>query len=63
MRGPNGAGGEFLMAASVQNLRKLANLIPEPTHHCGAAHADRYSVSDKVMVHDRIEATCGSTSR
>jgi transposase len=31
LRGPNGARDEFLLAASVQNLRKLAKLIPEPT--------------------------------
>ena len=31
LRGPNGAHDEFLLAATVQNLRKLAKLIPEPT--------------------------------
>jgi hypothetical protein len=31
LRGPNGARDEFLLAATVQNLRKLAKLIPEPT--------------------------------
>jgi transposase len=31
LRGPNGARDEFLLAASVQNLRKLAKLIPAPT--------------------------------
>jgi Transposase DDE domain len=31
LRGPNGARDEFLLAASVQNLRKLAKLIPDPT--------------------------------
>jgi hypothetical protein len=31
LRGPNGAHDEFLLAASVQNLRKLAKLLPEPT--------------------------------
>ena len=29
-RGPNGAKDEFLLAATAQNLRKLANLIPLP---------------------------------
>jgi hypothetical protein len=30
LRGPNGAKDEFLLAATAQNLRKLANLRPEP---------------------------------
>jgi hypothetical protein len=30
LRGPNGAKDEFLMAATAQNLRKLAKLIPMP---------------------------------
>ena len=30
LRGPNGAKDEFLLAATVQNLRKLAKLRPEP---------------------------------
>ena len=30
LRGPNGAKDEFLLAASAQNLRKLAKLIPVP---------------------------------
>src|SRR5665213_274444 len=30
LRGPNGARDEFLLAATVQNLRKLAKLIPIP---------------------------------
>ena len=28
LRGPNGARDEFLLAATAQNLRKLAKLIP-----------------------------------
>jgi len=31
LRGPNGAKDEFLLAATAQNLRKLAKLIPIPT--------------------------------
>lgn len=31
LRGPNGARDEFHLAATVQNLRKLAKLIPVPT--------------------------------
>ncbi len=31
MRGPNGARDEFHMAATAQNLRKMAKLIPMPT--------------------------------
>jgi hypothetical protein len=30
-RGPTGARDEFLLAATAQNLRKLAKLIPDPT--------------------------------
>ena len=30
LRGPSGAQDEFLLAATVQNLRKLAKLIPLP---------------------------------
>ena len=30
LRGPNGAHDEFLLAATAQNLRKLAKLIPVP---------------------------------
>ena len=30
LRGPNGAHDEFLLAATAQNLRKLAMLIPAP---------------------------------
>lgn len=30
LRGPNGARDEFLLAATAQNLRKLAKLIPQP---------------------------------
>lgn len=31
LRGPTGAQNEFLLAATVQNLRKLAKLVPTPT--------------------------------
>jgi hypothetical protein len=31
LRGPSGARDEFLLAATAQNLRKLAKLIPLPT--------------------------------
>src|SRR4249920_3272005 len=30
LRGPNGARDEFLLAATAQNLRKLAKLVPTP---------------------------------
>ena len=30
LRGPNGARDEFLLAATAQNLRKLAKLVPVP---------------------------------
>ena len=32
LRGPNGAKDEFLFAATAQNLRKMAKLIPMPMH-------------------------------
>ena len=31
LRGPNGAKDEFLLAATAQNLRKMAKLLPMPT--------------------------------
>ena len=30
LRGPNGTRDEFLLAATAQNLRKLAKLVPFP---------------------------------
>ena len=33
LRGPNGARDEFFLAATAQNLRKLAKLIPMPSPH------------------------------
>ena len=30
LRGPSGAKDEFLLAATAQNLRKLAKLVPLP---------------------------------
>jgi hypothetical protein len=30
LRGPGGTQDEFLLAATAQNLRKLAKLLPEP---------------------------------
>lgn len=30
LRGPNGAQDEFHLAATAQNLRKLAKLVPAP---------------------------------
>ena len=37
LRGPNGARDEFLLAATAQNLRKLAKLIPAPAATSAAA--------------------------
>lgn len=34
LRGPSGAQDEFLLAATAQNLRKLAKLRPEPPPNC-----------------------------
>ena len=31
LRGPNGAKDEFHLTATVQNLQKLARLVPDPT--------------------------------
>ena len=33
LRGPNGARDEFILAATAQNLRKLAKLVPVPGFH------------------------------
>jgi len=30
LRGPNGARDEFLLAATAQNLRKIAKMVPAP---------------------------------
>ncbi|KMK65147.1 Transposase DDE domain [Puniceibacterium sp. IMCC21224] len=30
LRGPNGANDEFILAATAQNLRKLAKMFPAP---------------------------------
>ena len=43
LRGPSGAKDEFLLAATAQNLRKLAKLIP----FCAALHPAR-AVADEV---------------
>jgi hypothetical protein len=32
LRGPNGAKDEFILAATAQNLRKMAKIIPMPRH-------------------------------
>jgi hypothetical protein len=37
LRGPSGARTEFLLAATVQNLRKLAKLVPVPPSQIAAA--------------------------
>jgi hypothetical protein len=31
LRGPTGARDEFILAATAQNLRKMAKLVPMPT--------------------------------
>lgn len=36
LRGPCGARDEFHLAAAAQNLRKLAKIIPMPTHIASA---------------------------
>jgi hypothetical protein len=36
LRGPSGARDEFLLAATAQNLRKLAKLIPPTAQACPA---------------------------
>ncbi len=36
LRGPNGAKDEFLLAATAQNLRRLAKLIPAPAQPMAA---------------------------
>jgi Transposase DDE domain len=41
LRGPNGAKDEFLLAATAENLRKLAKLIPlpAPNQYCASSIA------------------------
>jgi hypothetical protein len=34
LRGANGARDEFILAATAQNLRKMAKLVPMPTLRC-----------------------------
>ncbi len=36
LRGPTGARDEFLLAATAQNLRKLAKLVPKPNPPCAS---------------------------
>ena len=36
LRGPTGARDEFLLAATAQNLRKLAKLVPKPSPPCAS---------------------------
>jgi len=36
LRGPNGAHDEFILAATAQNLRKMAKLIPMQISSCGS---------------------------
>ena len=36
LRGPCGANDEFLLAATAQNLRKLAKIFPAPQQRCKA---------------------------
>jgi Transposase DDE domain len=40
LRGPNGARDEFILAATAQNLRKLAKLIPMPSPAAGRAQSN-----------------------
>src|ERR1700728_258100 len=42
LRGPNGARDEFLLAASAQNLRKLAKLIPMPNMQPAGQHSHTF---------------------
>ncbi len=37
LRGPTGARNEFLLAATAQNLRKLAKLVPTAVMHASPA--------------------------
>ena len=45
LRGPNGARDKFLLAATSQNLRKLAKLIPAPSQPAPGLHAPRRTPS------------------
>ena len=41
LRGPNGARDEFHLAATAQNLRKLAKLIPLPSPNAACASSSQ----------------------
>jgi len=51
LRGPNGARDEFLLAATAQNLRKLAKLVPLPA----PAFADRGAAAELYLTDNRRE--------
>jgi len=64
LRGPNGAKDEFLLAATAQNLRKMAKLIPMPTvpaparedrHRSHPADARQNRLFRRLLQHNRIE--------
>jgi hypothetical protein len=74
LRGPCGAHDEFLLAATAQNLRKLAKLIPVEAPimavwgaasliDCDESYQWQYaqSVSDRVFQRNRVAATVGWT--
>jgi hypothetical protein len=52
LRGPNGAREEFHLAATAQNLRKLAKLVPIPAQSGG----QRGSASFRREEQDRIRS-------
>jgi Transposase DDE domain len=52
LRGPNGAKDEFLLAATAQNLRKLAKPIPLPAPILGPHEAERPSFASLTAAAD-----------
>lgn len=61
LRGPTGARDEFLLAATTQNLRKLAKLIPIPSlKQTSARRANSYSIGRRFPA--RTTLICCRTS-
>jgi hypothetical protein len=54
LRGPNGASDQFLLAATSQNLRKLAKLLPMPKAPSPAwKGGSALLLHATVFIHDR----------
>ena len=49
LRGPSGANDEFLLAATAQNLRKLAKLIPRRPSSPHEAKSQEFCLADSAQ--------------